>query len=325
MQTATGHDLPLAEWLDVISREYLNHFIPAGGGAVKFAVASPERFSAIGRTVTRSLTATAAASGLIPLHLSAATTRVHMLHDLFHAIARQLPWDKLVQRQVEEMFTRHGYPWPRPGEPVSMAELAAAHGIAPALLERSRDQWLSEDIWDDAALAQDFRSALMRLFLLRLGAAAEQAGTAEPVMQWLRGDLPAIGALRDVQIFSRINRHNARALLSSLCHWVRRAGAGGLLVTLDLRQVQRTGPVANDEFRYSTASVIDCYEVLRELVDDIDRLPGFFLVVLADTALTAGEGKRALDQYVALKARIWPDVHPGGRQNPVAPLVWVAP
>jgi hypothetical protein len=31
-----------------------------------------------------------------------------------------------------------------------------------------------------------------------------------------------------------------------------------------------------------------------------------------------------LDQYVALKARIWPDVRPGGRQNPLAPLVWVA-
>jgi hypothetical protein len=100
-------------------------------------------------------------------------------------------------------------------------------------------------------------------------------------------------------------------------------GAGGLAVTLDLRQILRPGAVGEGEVRYSPAAVMDAYEVLRELVDDIDILPGFFLVVLADAALTAGEGKRALDQYVALKARVWPDVRPGERQNPVAPLVWV--
>ncbi len=320
METATGEALPLAEWLGILAQEYLAGFIPAGGGAVKFAIVCPERIS----TVIRHVGEAGARHGLIRVEMSAATTRVHMLHDVFFAIARQLPWDRLVQHQVEAMFTRHGYTWPRPGHAVSMPELAAAHGVAPALLERSRDQWLSEDIWEDAALAQDFRSALIRLCLIRLGAVEGEAGAAEPVMQWLRGELAAIGALRDVQIFSRINRHNARALLSSVCHWVRSAGAAGLVVTLDLRQLLRAGPVADGEVRYSPAAVMDAYEVLRELVDDIDRMPGLFVLVLADAALTAGEGKRVLDQYAALKARIWPDVHPGGRQNPVAPLVWVA-
>lgn len=317
MEPATGEALPLAEWLGILAQEYFSAFIPAGGGAVKFAVVCPERIPLIVRHAGEA----AARHRLIPVQISAATTRVHMLHEVFFAIARQLPWDRLLQHQLESMFTRHDYAWPRPGHAVSMPELAAANSVAPALLERSRDQWLSEDIWEDAALAQDFRSALIRLCLLRLGAAE---GTAEPVMQWLRGELATISALRDVQIFSRINRHNARALLSSLCHWVRSAGAAGLVVTLDLRQLLRAGPVADGEVRYSPAAVMDSYEVLRELVDDIDRMPGLLVLVLADAALTAGEGKRVLDQYAALKARIWPDVHPGGRQNPVAPLVWVA-
>jgi hypothetical protein len=68
---------------------------------------------------------------------------------------------------------------------------------------------------------------------------------------------------------------------------------------------------------------MDAYEVLRELIDDIDRLPGLFLLVLADGSLTGGDRRRVLDQYSALQMRIWPDVRPGGRQNPVAPLVWV--
>jgi hypothetical protein len=320
MDTATGDNLPLAEWLGILEQEYLAEFIPAGGAAVKFAVACPERIPII----VRSIEEAAARHGLITVRLSAASTRVHMLQDVFFTIARQLPWDTLAQRQVEDMFARHGYAWPHHGRKATMAELADIHGIAPALLERSRDQWLSEEVWGNAALAQDFRSALMRLCLSRLGPEADATDEAEPVLQWLRGELATIGALRDVHIFTRINRNNARAMLASLCHWVRGTGAGGLAVTLDLRQILRTGAVGEGEVRYTPAAVMDAYEVLRELVDDIDDMPGLFLVVLADAALTAGEGKRVLDQYVALKARIWPDVRPGGRQNPLAPLVWVA-
>ena len=42
-------------------------------------------------------------------------------------------------------------------------------------------------------------------------------------------------------------------------------------------------------------------------------------------ALTGGDPRRVLDQYSALQMRIWPDVRPGTRQNPVAPLVWLGP
>jgi len=320
MDAATGDELPRAEWLGVVAQEYLSAFIPAGGAAVKFVITSADAIPAL----AGALAGEAARHGLIPVALSAATTRVHMLHDMFFAIARTIPWDRLMQAQVEALFAGHGYPWPRPGQKVTMAELAAAHGVAPSLLARSRDQWLSEAIWHDAGLAQDFRSALMRLCLGRLEPDSDEAAATAPIMQWLRGELAAIGALRDSQIFSRINRHNARAMLASLCHWVRRAGDGGLVVTLDLRQVLRAGPVGEGEIRYSPAAVMDAYEVLRELIDDIDRLPGLFVVVLADAALIAGEGKRVLDQYSALQMRVWPDVRPGGRQNPVAPLVRVA-
>jgi hypothetical protein len=49
------------------------------------------------------------------------------------------------------------------------------------------------------------------------------------------------------------------------------------------------------------------------------------VAVLADAALATGEPRRALAQYAALQMRVWPDVRPGDRQNPVAPLVWLAP
>ena len=64
--------------------------------------------------------------------------------------------------------------------------------------------------------------------------------------------------------------------------------------------------------------------MLREIIDDAEHLPGLFVAVLADAALATGDPRRALSQYAALQMRVWPDVRPGDRQNPVAPLVWLA-
>jgi hypothetical protein len=127
--------------------------------------------------------------------------------------------------------------------------------------------------------------------------------------------------LREFDITAQISRTNARAMLISLCHFLRKAGASGLLLTLDLRAATRRGDAG---VRYSPSAVMDLYEVLRELIDDLEHLPGLFILGLADQSLIAGDRRRTLDTYKALEMRIWPDVRPGDRQNPLAPLVTVA-
>jgi P-loop Domain of unknown function (DUF2791) len=170
-------------------------------------------------------------------------------------------------------------------------------------------------------LAQDFRAAMLWLCLSRLE--PDGGDIAEPVMQWLRGEKVAPALLRSADISVRISRTNARPMLVSLCHFLRKAGAAGLLVVLDVRQLSRTA-AAEDTLRYSPAAVMDTYEVLREIIDDAENLPGLFVAVLADAALATGDPRRALAQYAALQMRVWPDVRPGDRQNPMAPLVWLA-
>lgn len=318
MDVLTTTPLPLAEWLSLIEREYLSDFVPAGGASVKFAIlddaaldAAAERLIGLGQ-----------ARGMLTVRVEAAHTRVHMMHELFFAIARALPWDGLVQRYLEGLFGANAYPWPRPGAAMSMAELAAAFAVAPALLARQRDHWLTVDLWEDRLLAQDFRAAMLRLCLARLE--AEEDETAAPALRWLQGEKLSAAQRRPADISMRISRTNARAMLASLCRFVRRAGAAGLLLTLDARQLSRTTS-AEGELRYSPAAVMDAFEVLRELIDDAEHLPGLFAVVLADAALATGDPRRALGQYAALQMRVWPDVRPGDRQNPMAPLVWLAP
>jgi bacteriophage exclusion system BrxC/D-like protein len=305
------------DWLPVIEREYFKDFLRAGGAAAKFVIGD----EAAQEEIQSECAVLARRHGLLHAHLSAGETKLHMAQEMFFALARVLPWEGLLQRYLEDLFTRHEHPWPRPGTAMSTAELADAFGIAPGIMTRHRDQWLSRDLWDDPRLARDFRSAMIALCLSRLDP-QDSAGVAEtPVHQWLRGEKPPLSTLRGFDITTQINRPNARAMLISLCHFLRKAGASGLLLTIDLRPAIRK---TDSGVRYSPSAVMDLYEVLRELIDDLEHLPGLFILGVADQGLIAGDRRRTLDTYKALEMRIWPDVRPGDRQNPLAPLVMVA-
>ena len=66
--------------------------------------------------------------------------------------------------------------------------------------------------------------------------------------------------------------------------------------------------------------------MLRQIIDDCGHYEGLFLVARADRRLINDEvPKRALSQYTALKMRVWDDVRPLGRDNPLAPLVVLTP
>jgi hypothetical protein len=316
MDVLTTPPLPLAEWLSVVEREYLSEFVPAGGAAVKLAILESDAINTAAACFVR----LGQARNMLTVHVDAGRTRIHLMHELFFSIARALPWGSLLQRYLEELFRVHAYPWPRPGVMIPLTDLAAAFAVAPNLLSRHLDQWLTADLWDDRRLAQDFRAAMLWLCLSRLEPDGEN--NAEPVMQWLHGEKVAPALLRAADLSVRISRTNARAMLVSLCHFLRKVGAPGLLVVLDVRQLSGAA-LAEDTLRYSAAAVMDSYEVLREIIDDAEHLPGLFVAVLADAALATGDPRRALSQYAALQMRVWPDVRPGDRQNPAAPLVWL--
>lgn len=317
MDVLTTPPLPLAEWLSIVEREYLSAFVPAGGAAVKFAILEDHAID----TAAAGLMQLGQAWDMLTVRIDAERTRMHLLQEVFFAIAGALPWGILLQRYLEDLFSAHAYPWPRPGEMMTLADLAASFEVAPNLLSRHLDQWLTADLWEDRRLAQDFRAAMLSLCLSWLE--PDGADAAEPVMQWLRGEKAAPALLRSADISVRISRINARPMLVSLCHFLRKAGADGLLIVLDVRQLSRSA-TAEGTLRYSPAAVMDSYEVLREIIDDAEHLPGLFVAVLADPALATGDPRRTLAQYAALQMRVWPDVRPGDRQNPVAPLVWLA-
>ncbi len=306
--------IALDEWLRVLEADYFASYIPADGFAVKFAIADPDTIPNLSRRLER----LADTHGLRWAPIDAAVTKLHMMHDVFFAIARQIDWVAVVQSFVEDLLAKRAYTWPEIGKPATFHVVAEANNTAEHLFRKDVKQWLTAEIWDDSLLAQDFRAAMMRLCLKRF---EPESAENDPILQWLRGELAKIAPLRDEDIFTKITRNNARAMLASLCRWLARAGGKGLLVYVDISQLALKGAEAVGGIRYTKASVMDAYEVLRQLIDDAERYQRFALVAAGTPGLIDGHEDRVIGQYQALQMRIWDDVRSRTRDNPVAPLV----
>lgn len=303
------------EWLELMQHEHLRLFIPGGGSSIKFVLGEP----AVLDDVQARLKKLVKQRLLHFVTIDAAVTKIHMIQDIFFAIAREIDWDSLAQRWVEAVFKKYEYAWPRPGEAAPVQEIARVNGIAEHLLARTVLQWLTRHIMNDRGMAQDYRAAMTHLCMRRLQ--LTDVREVAPVLEWLRGDLRAVGAVHKVPIGSKINRHNGRAMLRSLCHWLHLSGGPGLAVVLDLRQLGRNVPAGDAGLRYTPAAVLDAFEVLRQLIDDGESFERFFVTVISDASFLDEDSKRSVNAYRALKERIWPDVHPMGHENPLAPLL----
>ena len=306
-----------SDWLDLVRREYLRRFIPGGGSAIKFVTGEDPDLA----DIRMRLAALAEERSLHFVAIDAASTRIHMVQDVFFAVARSIDWQRLAQSWVEDIFQQYKYTWPKPGASVSIGEIAAANDMDALLLRREVQQWLTRHIMRENEFVQDFRAAMTNLCMRCMELGDER--TTAPVVEWLRGELRTIGPVRQVPINAKITRHNGRGMLRSLCHWLRMCGGHGIVVSLDLTQLARAGGDPGT-VRYTPAAVMDAYEVLRQLIDDAESFKGLFLAVLANPSFRDDESKRGVTAYRALKERIWPDVHARGHENPLAPLVHVA-
>src|SRR5262245_55225315 len=178
------------EWLDLMKREYLRRFIPGGGSAIKFVVGD----GAVATQLHGRLGLLAAERRLHFVAIDTATTKLHMIQDVFFAIARSIDWDLLAQRWVEAVFRKYQYEWPRMGQGVPIRELAVANRQDETLLRKQVFEWLGALVMRDKEMAQDFRAAMTHLCMRRMEMADTRA--VAPVIEWLKGELRTIGAVR---------------------------------------------------------------------------------------------------------------------------------
>jgi len=312
-----GGSLSVPDYSAFLAEQYLADYLPAGGAAVKMAVAgTPETAARLQRAVG----AAADATGCLFVAVSAQDVRLDQVEQLLFAVAREVDWDALAAAMVRAAYDEVNMP---AGAGLTVAEVAGAHGMDPRELYRSVRRELEERLLRDPALARELGRAVFRLAQAQLGSSDVDRAERDAVLGWLRGEKVPAAALRPALIHSRIGRHNARHLLLALSRLLLAAGHSGLVLCLDYARLaesrrppleQRTGVY------YSKAAVLDAFEVLRQLIDATDEMRGVLALAVVPPELVTDEA-RGLPSYTALQLRVADEVRDRRRANPFAALV----
>lgn len=314
---SADNTITLSEWLPVIEGEYLKDYIGVGGAAVKFAI-TPD-----------SSTATHLRDGLVEISgrqgfhfafIDAATTKVHLVEQVFFAIARQTDWDRLVSQFAFNLFREH-YRVPEDKQALTLRELARLNECEERELNLELRNRLKKGLLKDYAMALEFRSAMAALVRHMLDPEGSGTGIDDVIKEWLKGELRYIKPLKDIGIFQRIGRTNAFYLLHSLSHWLKKAGYSGQVIMIDIGRYLEDGRRADGSLTYRRPAMLDCYELLRQFIDSVDETENCLIVVAAPPLFATESEKRSVDQYQALKMRVWDEVRDRKRANPLSPMV----
>jgi hypothetical protein len=316
--------IPTDDYVEFLEREYLGPYVGQGGGAVKFVV-PPDDDQA--HSFSSALRDRAAAGGYATVRVDAAETRAHMMDQVFFDIARQIDWDGLAADAVRGALAAAAHPVPEGSSDVAVDVIARHYAVDPSELTRDVNRQLQQRVYSDFAMVQEFRIAMLRLCQAQLRTGQVTDAEHAALLDWLRGDLRRIAMLRSALIFRRIGRHNARQLLFSLAHWLSVNDRTGLLVELDLRRLGFARRPSVEERRgqyYTKATLLDTYELLRQLVDNTDELSYCCVVAVAAPEFLS-DANRGVDAYQALKLRIYDEVRDRHRDNPYSSLVRLGP
>ena len=321
VETGNPHHAKLSaeQWLTALRNEYVCSYIKQGGSSIKFAVTDGVSSH---KVLHQKLHHLAKAEGVVFVKADARFTKLHLVDRLFFKVAKQIDWDKLAYNFVRQLLIEKGYQVPDHPADFNLQQLARLNNRRELIFLRDLQTWLEQDLERDASLCREFRMAMLCLCLAQCQAGESDIQLAQAIKEWLHGELERISSVKRALIFQKIGRHNARYLMASLTHWVKRTGKSGILITLDIARYLVTKPSTQSDatFHYTPSAVVDAYDALRQFIDGMNDMTACLMVVLAPPSFLT-DARRGLDRYDALKLRIWDDVRDKQNPNPLAPMV----
>lgn len=317
------------EWLGSLDKYYLSDFINSGGAAFKLLLTGEEHSAA----VLDELRSLAESKGYLYVRVSAAETRIDKIDQIFFAVARNIDWERLVDRDALQFLREHDYEVPEGVSPGDTAAIAEANGSDLEDLLKDIRRATRQQIVQDRKMCKEFRTAVARLRGARFFPRSVTPTDTETISGWMRGEKVSTAALKDLGIYSKIGRHNAREMLIALSHWLAKSLGMGLVIGLDLRallaprssDVPPVGagfqiPPQQGMLHYSRSALLDAYEVIRQFIDQTDDVTHCLICAVAPEEIETDE-KRSIFKYYALQSRLLSEVHDVDRQDLLASMV----
>ena len=311
--------LTLPQWVDCVSRFYLDDFIRGGGSAVKFIVC----YDVEPQEAAREVAEAAYSRGFLTADVDSGKTRIHQIEQVFGRIADQLPWSELTDGVLRKLAVDQGWLVPDRFDDRGVdQQLNELNSLDVGLINMGLQRSISNMIFSNRDFAKDYRVAMTWLARARIKGGPRVGADFQNISDWLGARVSRISSMRDYMIFNKVSRANARYLLASLLAWVRLSGRPGVVVNLDASRLLQANMSRDGSISYSKAALLDAYEVFRQFVDSTDELEGLLLNVFVPPSFLDLETRgRGMGRYPALMYRVYDEVRDRHLANPLTALV----
>jgi hypothetical protein len=303
-------------WLDRFQEHYLFNYIFHGGSKVKVLVGG----EGAGKThLLRCLESDARALGYLTVSFSARemARRLNDLPNFYRTIVERLDQEQLLSGLSRRVARLLGYGPERYQGTDRLLPLMMDDGLPRYDAEREIRNAAGR-AFRDADFGASFSSFAFAVTRSRMIDGSDEG--LQLAWKWLRGEKLERRERLQTGFFETLQKANARYWLNSLIGLLNLAGMAGLLVLIDDLEVLTERSGDNNRFLYTPGAIKDTCELFRQMIDDVELLNGF-LLVLAGRREVVNDEKRGFKSYEALWMRLQTGLVPGERFNPFADIV----
>ena len=290
-----------------IRREYFASYITEGGSKIKFLMGK----KGSGKTHLLALmSADAEEEGFLSICLDAQSILLSDMTNLYLALYRSIDFEDLSSRIAQSIMRSLGYDY-NMEEGKSAMDWLSDRGEQSVMARQELRSEVRRSITSNKELDHNFAQILSLKVSEKLGILTLDEELDSLSDDWLNAEKSVkVAKLRSFGLAGyKINKTNARRMLKSLGEAVHIAGYTGLFVSLDnLQNIVSTSSL--EEVKYTKMKRDDAYEVIRQLIDDIDVFRYFFLILSFDRILVDHE-KWGMKSYQALWLRVQNEIVSG--------------
>lgn len=302
-------------WLTYMQDYCLQRVIAQGGCKVKILYGQP----ATGKThYLQYLRIYAEKQGFYSLYLDLNQTefRITDIAALYKSVAKRMDFAALSHSLLQKILLLLGYELSDLAEfSGSLYDFICEREGAKIYAARHDVRKSINHVVKDLEIGFSFRLWLMRY--LEALANADDDGIAL-LQQWVMGERLDTIQKRECQLFERLTKQNARVWLYSLIEVIKFTGYQGVVLMFD--HFEAILPHSLSPIAYTPAKRNDVYEMLRQLMDDMDFLKNFLLIIAGNTSIITDE-THGLESYHALWMRIQQSYKQGQVINPYTDLI----
>lgn len=287
-------------WLDLVREHYLGNYIREGGSKVKVLVGT----EGSGKThLLYCVGADARKLDYLTVWLSARdlSWKLSDVVSLYKAVAAQVDREELLRGICRRVAEKLGYDADRYDGSGSILPLLVEQQGLPRNIVWQRILKAAVEAFRDCDLSPPFYTLAYTLVTNRME--SEQPVVLEACWKWLLGEKLEPAEKRAARLYDRLMKSSARVWLYSLIRLLRLSGKAGIVVLLDQLEAITERDPETGRFRYTPNAATDVFELIRQLIDDVELLQ-HFLLVLSGRPEVVEDDRRGIKCYDALWMRL---------------------